>query len=170
MTDSSKDNVIGLVGYPGSGKDALAEALCLDHNYCRLAFGDAVKYLLMEIDPIYTDMETLEVFKREGIASTRQKLQRLGQAMRDRDKEYWLDRMPTTLYRRAVCTDIRYWNELDYVKSRGGTIIAIERPGYGPINGHISERNTGQLIAAADLKISNNDTLRHLVAQFLTVA
>lgn len=170
MTDRDNKRLIGLVGYPGSGKDALAEELCKWGGYTRYAFGDAVKSLLLATDKTYgDDIERLENWKRRGLHETREKLQRLGQRLRDFREDFWVDSMPAIIADRAVVTDIRYDNEMEWVKNRGGTVVAIHRPGYGPVNDHKSETNTTRLLALADTTVTNNGTIEELAARVNTV-
>jgi len=169
MTDRSNKRLVGLVGYPGSGKDALAAELCRWASYTRYAFGDAVKSLLLATDKTYGDsLERLEDWKRKGLHETREKLQNLGQRLRDYDEDFWIRSMPAVLADRSLITDIRYPNELAWIKERGGTVVAIHREGYGPVNSHISERNTGLLIESSDLTLHNNATIEELAARFNT--
>lgn len=163
--------MIGLIGYPGTGKDAAATELCSRFGYTRYAFGDMVKHKLLEIDPIYEgDITRLERWKRSGLGETREKLQNLGESMRRDDPDYWLKRMPTQLADKPVVTDIRYENEMDWVRLAGGIVLHIERPGYGPVNDHQSEKNTGELARLADYTITNHGTINDLVARILTIA
>ncbi len=41
----------------------------------------------------------------------------------------------------TVVSDMRYRNEAQAIRHRGGVLIRIERPGVGPINDHISEHD-----------------------------
>jgi len=169
MTDRDKKILVGLVGYSGSGKDSLAAELCRFGGYTRYAFADSLKSLLLATDKTFgNSMERLEDWKRRGLHETREKLQRLGQTLRNYDDDFWLKSMPDTIADRAVITDIRYPNELDWVKERGGTVVAIQRPGFGPINDHTSERNTTSLLELADLSLTNHDTVAELAARFNT--
>jgi hypothetical protein len=169
-TDSSRKKLIGLVGYPSSGKDALASELCLWGGFTRYAFGDAVKSLLLATDKTYgNSLERLENWKRKGINETRERLQRLGQTLRDFDEDFWVKSMPETLAELAVVTDVRYDNELQWVKDKGGIVVAIHRPGYGPVNDHKSETNTTRLLDMADTTLTNNGTIKELAARCRTI-
>ena len=169
MTDRDNKSLIGLVGYPGSGKDALAAELCRWGGYTRYAFGDSVKSLLLATDKTYGDsLERLEDWKRRGLHETREKLQRLGQRLRDYDPEFWIKSMPAIIADKAIITDLRYPNELDWLKTRGGIVVAIHRPGYGPVNDHKSETNTTRLLQLADTTVTNNDTIEELAARVRT--
>jgi hypothetical protein len=60
----------------------------------------------------------------------------------------------------AVITGIRFCNELTAVKQRGGLLVWIERPGVGPVNGHVSDNELSS--ADFDVTILNNGTLDDL--------
>ena len=157
-------STLGFVGYPGTGKDAIAQELVLNHGYERVAFGDAVKDMLLSIDPAYQrDLRVLEYFKRRDLEYTREKLQNLGQWMRDLDENFWVRRVEEIgIPQKAVFTDLRYPNELDYVQRNcGGLIFGINRTGQGPVNDHTSEQNTTTLLTYADHQIQNDTTIEH---------
>lgn len=59
-----------------------------------------------------------------------------------------------------VLTDIRYEDEASWVRSEGGRIWHIRRPGIAPVAAHISEN--GIALARGDLMIENNGTLDDL--------
>lgn len=151
--------IIGLVGYPNTGKDTIAESLNEQWGYERVAFGDAVKELLLQLDPEYLKSHgILERYKREGLSYTREKLQNLGQFMRDVDNDYWVDKVyERGVPKNAVFTDIRYANELAFVQRNfGGVIFGVTREGTGPVNNHTSERNTTELLTLVDYTITND--------------
>ncbi len=58
-------------------------------------------------------------------------LQRIGQARREENQNYWVDKLMVQLdhspYDIAVITDIRYVNEAKAVKARGGWLINVSR-------------------------------------------
>jgi len=166
--------VIGLVGYPRTGKDAIAQKLVEDHGFVRLAFGDSVKRLLLATDPSYNDnIDVLEKRKANGTYETREKIQNLGQVLRNFDEDFWVNTVREEFMdlpddSSVIITDIRYQNEFHFVKDVGGEVVGIERPGYGPVNGHESEVNTGVLLDHADRKILNDATLQDAVAALLS--
>lgn len=185
MTDQDNNKIIGLVGWTECGKDSLADVLEERHGWNRVAFADAMKEMLLAIDPCYKgSLELLEQRKRLLMFDTREKLQNLGKYMRDQDEDYWIyeaglrygalegvdpDRLlAPELNTPLLFTDVRYLNEAIAVKDAGGTLVHIDRPGCGPINDHESESQTAECIAMADISISNTDTIEHLLAQFIT--
>lgn len=165
--------VLGLVGYPRTGKDAIAEKLVEDHGFVRLAFGDSVKRLLMAIDPSYNNnLAVLEKRKASGIYETREKIQNLGQVLRNFREDFWVDTIREEFMElpedaSVIITDIRYQNEFHFVKDVGGEVVGIERPGYGPVNGHESEVNTGVLLEHAGRTIINDGTIQQAVDALL---
>jgi len=166
--------VIGLVGYPRTGKDAIAEKLVEDHGFVRLAFGDSVKRLLLAIDPSYNNnLAVLEKRKASGIYETREKIQNLGQVLRNFREDFWVDTLREEFMElpedaSVIITDIRYQNEFHFVKDVGGEVVGVERPGYGPVNGHESEVNTGVLLEHAGRKILNSTTIQDAVSALLS--
>jgi len=56
----------------------------------------------------------------------------------------------------------------DLPGARGdGVIIGIDRPNYGAVNDHVSERNTGDLMLDADVILVNDSTPEALIAELL---
>ena len=164
-------STIGFIGYPGTGKDAIAQRLIEVFGYERIAFGDPVKEALLTIDPEYLgNRDVLERHKRENKTWTREKLQNLGQFLRDLDPDHWVKAIEKIgIPQRAVFTDIRYANELHYVQRNcGGLIFAIHRDGHGAVNGHQSEVNTGKLISYADHIIHNNSTIDEAAEEIIS--
>lgn len=176
-----KDCVVGLIGYPGSGKDMVAQMLVEQHGFTRIAFGDAIKDMLLLLDDRYEgSRDRLEYHKGLGAEDplqTRKRLQHLGEYARAVNPYFWIDAAARAvpLTGPVVFSDIRYRNELQWVREdpdmpgarHDGTIIGIDRPGYGAVNEHISERNTGHLLLDADAILINDGTPEALVAELL---
>lgn len=177
----TSDIVVGLIGYPRVGKDELGAALVMHHGFTRVAFGDPIKQLLLKTDPAYQNsLDILEKHKAMGTNDdplrTRQKLQGLGQAIRDIDPDFWIKAVlhSNNIPKEGpvVFTDIRYPNEYEFVLNspdmpgwRGDAhIIGLHRPGYGPVNDHPSEVFTTQLLTETDLHIRNTGTIDKLMA------
>jgi len=144
---------IGLIGLAGSGKDTAAKAL-YSLGYMRYAFADRVKNLAWR-------------FGWDGNKDERGRalLQNIGMAGRQYDPATWIkyvERMiedETDLQGLIVFTDVRFQNEADYIRSIGGTIVRIVRPGQSAEN-HESELN--QSAVAADIEIVNDRTIADL--------
>lgn len=158
--------LIGLVGYAQSGKDSAADAL-EERGYTRLAFADGVREALYALNPyvpiprhiqedwkLWTHMgnttmhELVEAVgwdRAKTVPEVRRLLQFMGtEAGRDiHGADCWVNRAMAKAPKggRVVFTDVRFPNEADAIKRRGGYLVRISRPGYGPANGHQSETN-----------------------------
>ena len=165
--------IIGLAGYAGSGKDTLGRALVTAYGFERIAFADKVKELALKIDPTICDNETFSdgvdvplswVVEREGWETAkrspqvRELLQRIGASVRDTiDPDAWLDAATRDMLygKNYVITDVRYPNEVEYVRDMGGVIWWVKRDGIGPVNSHESENSISP--SDADLIVDNTE-------------
>jgi dephospho-CoA kinase len=143
---------IGLMGLAGSGKDTAAEVL-YNYGYARYAFADRVKNLAWR-------------FGWDGNKDERGRalLQNIGMAGRQYDPETWIKYVELLIEkgedsRLIVFTDVRFQNEADYIRSKGGIIVRIVRPGIIAEN-HESELK--QCEVAADIEIVNDGTIDDL--------
>jgi len=100
---------------------------------------------------------------KNNVPDVRRLLQRLGtEAGRDiLGVNIWVD---TAFARvdndKVVVTDVRFPNEADGIRQRGGEVVRIERPGVGPRNNHPSE--TSLLDYEFDVTIYNDGTIEDL--------
>ena len=132
--------LVGLVGYAQSGKDTFAQYL----GYQRLAFADALKELALAAHPALR-MSVPEKgweWVKKDLPGGREFLQDLGVGVRDvLGADTWVraafakydPTLPT------VFTDVRFPNEIEAIRGRGGVIVRIERVGHQPPNNHVSE-------------------------------
>lgn len=121
--------IVGLAGYAQAGKDATGEILVRDHGFERRAFADALKEIALAIG-------------WNGIKDDagRQLLQNLGLAVRTNlHPDAWVWPVLRDMPERLVITDVRFPNEAESIKAVGGVMVRVERPGVGPVNGHVSE-------------------------------
>ncbi|EFL15351.1 hypothetical protein [Streptomyces sp. C] len=150
--------LIGLAGAARSGKDAAAQAL-LDLGWSRRAFADKVKEVLYAMNPTLPEPEY-----RDGITNlryevdmygwdttkelypqVREYLQRLGtEGVRDvLGENAWVDGLfrDADTWGPTVITDVRFPNEAEAIRERGGLVVLIRRPGQAPAHGskHSSE-------------------------------
>lgn len=143
--------LVALSGYAGSGKDALGQILVENHGFTRVAFADAIKRKALE-------------YGWDGQKDTqgRALLQNLGSAIRAYNPDFWLQiAMEQVMqYDCVVITDCRFANEVEAIKTNGGIVVRVERPGVGPANDHMSEHELGP--ANCNIKIDNNGTLEDL--------
>lgn len=144
--------VVGLSGYARSGKDTAAAELA-KYGYERRAFADKLKQLAYDSNPWIpggwdgTDLQTLvDTLGWDGAKEHRDVrvyLQDLGLAARNNlGPDVWIRAVERelSLYGRYVFTDVRFPNEAEWIRSRGGAVIQVIRPGVGPVNGHVSEQ------------------------------
>ena len=65
---------------------------------------------------------------------------------------------------RVVQESVRFANEADAIRVRGGVVLEVRRPGVGPVNGHVSEA----LPTTPDFVIQNTGTLADLESKVIT--
>lgn len=176
---------IALIGKARSGKDSVAQVLCEEFGYRRLAFADELKKAALRIDPIvdvgpggcsglaYTVRNVGWERVKDELPIARTFLQNLGHAMRQIDEEIWIQPVigawidnhlagtPT------VVTDCRYQNEADILRRNGFLLVRVVRPGTGG-DGHVSETELDGF--PADVLLDNSGSLEHLVHQVRCLA
>lgn len=165
---------IGLIGHAGCGKDTVA-AYLMRHGYTRVAFADAVRNVLLNVNPLVTTdgMRLRDLVEAQGwdtakrqFPEVRELLQRLGAGARATlGESVWLDhalRRVDALSGPAVVTDVRYWNEGLALRSRGYTLVWVQRPGVGPANAHPSETDIPTELA--DVVLTNDGSISELHA------
>ena len=155
--------LIGLGGYARSGKDAIA-AILERHGWYRTFMSKPLHRAMLALDPIITldHWDDLSVRYSELIESrgyekakaeyseVRRLLQVLGTEVGRGilGEDAWIDTIEEELgdawaadpSRPQVVTGIRFPNEIARIRSLGGELIWVERPGFGPANGHSSEQ------------------------------
>lgn len=67
----------------------------------------------------------------------------------------------------VAISDVRFSDEVTWLKKKGGNLIKIVRPDVGPVNGHISD--AGIPDEMCDAVINNDSTLEELKEQVATV-
>ena len=146
--------LIGIYGYARSGKDTIGAHLVKNFGFTRYAFADPLKRACCEMFGITMDHFNDPELKEKEIPfwgfSPRYMAQRLGteggrELFRD---DIWIKRaeMEWINYQNAVngtgmvITDMRFENEINWVKSQGGYLIKVTRPGVeGAVGTHASE-------------------------------
>lgn len=145
--------IIGLCGYAGSGKDEAAKGL-VACGWTRIAFADAVREVALAINPVLVgDPSNESAFRLADvvcdgqwlIAKAQPEVRRLLQAIGTEagrkilGENVWVDAAMRKVAGDTVFSDVRFPNEVAAIRERGGRIVRIERPGVGPVNGHVSE-------------------------------
>lgn len=148
--------LIGLSGYAQSGKDSTGAVLVEEHGFKRLAFADALKDVLYDLNPLtsavphkgiiaadiqhWVDAKGWEWTKANTEA--RAYLQRLGVAARDHiDPLAWVNAVIRQVNDDGnyVVTDVRFPNEFEAIHEMGGEVWRVVRLDHQPPNQHISE-------------------------------
>jgi hypothetical protein len=191
--------LIGLHGFPRSGKDTAAEVLTRDHGYTRIALADPIRNGLLALDPWvragdwseYNDdnrddprwlsypysvsprrlTSLVAEFGWDGLKAsdlwrfeTRTLPQKFGTEVGREEfwNTFWLDLAERRMLDagRVVVTDVRFANEAEWIRSQGGLLINIVRPGYGAVNNHASEA-----VQECDVIINNDSDVSTLLAR-----
>ena len=145
---------VGLAGFARSGKDSVG-AVLVANGFVRRSFAAPMRVVLARLNPLVESvngvmplMDALYLFGGwEGLKvrapGVRGLLQRLGTDVgRDLFGEgFWVDQAFRGLESGVsyVFTDVRFPNEVEAVRARGGVVWNVVRPGVGAVNGHVSE-------------------------------
>lgn len=145
--------IFGLCGYAGVGKDTAARVLVEEFGYKRVAFADPMREALEALDPLIpcpkapprrllrlVDELGWEVVK--GDPEVRRLMQQLGTEVGRNiiGQDIWVNLAAREMDDRTVVTDVRFPNEARLIRGRGGVLVRLDRPGFGPVNEHISDR------------------------------
>lgn len=163
--------LIGLTGRARSGKSTAAEHLTSTYLLEQYAFADPLRHGLMAIFNLdHTDFEGDRKEQPLGWLdrSPRQLMQSMGTdwARNTVHSDVWvklaeqnLDYITQSLgaVTGFVVSDVRFENEAEFIRQRGGTVINIFRPDTQAVNPHISE--AGITANPADLTLTNYGTI-----------
>jgi hypothetical protein len=177
-TIKPKPTLIGLTGYAGAGKDTV-RAILERMGYRGMAFADPMRAMLRALlAPLGLGDEWLthRDLKEQPIpglgVSYRQLAQTLGtEWARHQRADFWLQVADRTMAQAMltnrserdvlfVVSDVRFSNEAQWLRERGGVIWRIERPGCNPVRDHVSE--TGMAAIKADKTLLNDGSMDHL--------
>ena len=170
--------LIGIGGYAGSGKDAVADILEDSHGFYRTFMSQPLNAALCRLNPQievrhgevfrYVDLiAQLGYTKAKELPEVRRLLQAMGTEV-GRDmfgQTVWVDLMEQTLagYKpddNVVVTGIRFPNEASMIRELGGELWWVYRPGYGPVNSHSSDNTLS--LRHFDRVVVNDGTLDDL--------
>jgi hypothetical protein len=166
--------IVGIGYRARSGKDLAAEHLIANFCFQRRAFADRLKEIAafsfgLTQAQLYGDQK--EVLDPRYDRTPRWLLQKLGEVFRSSfGAGFWIDRLfdyimdhGGTDNRNWVIPDVRHLNECDAIKTWGGVLWLIDRPGsvgaQGGIEGHASEHELDGHENRFDLVLSNNGTV-----------
>lgn len=150
--------LVGMMGYAKAGKDAFAKPL-IEAGWTRVSLADPLK-----------DIATAIGWDGSKEGDGRLLLQNLGMGVRDYlDPDAWVYKAEEAIEAApgpVVITDVRFPNEIQMVRRRRGTLIRVERPGFGPVNAHISEHAASA--DDADVTFVNDGPLDELAVRVHT--
>lgn len=169
--------LIGLTGHAGAGKTTATVQL-ERLGFTRYAFSEPVKELCAVLFPgLYGEWDAVrwERMKRDNI-TVREELQRVGVGCRDiLGDNVWIN----VIYERiiadghaelakseaglttleitgdVVIDGVRFPNEVEWIRSKGGVIVNIRRPGLAPINSAATETSLNH--DEADYTVPNRE-------------
>lgn len=181
--------VIGIAGRARSGKDFTAKAI-LGHfpGGRRLAFADELKREINGLTGLYGNARNLfkiisslwdsrvpfwvhfdEYAPLDELClhgKQRTLLQWWGWLRRQQDPMYWINKVAKNIpeCRYVLITDMRYPNEMEWVKERGGVTVRVKRPDYQPDPAdnaaHISETALDDVVMDYELVVNSPSQLQ----------
>lgn len=172
--------IIGLTGYAGAGKDEAAKAL-IELGWLRVSFADPIREMLLALNPLvptqWGPKRVSDLVKKVGWDEAKKNLeircllQRLGtEAGRDiLGPDIWVDLAEKKIDatdKNIVITDVRFPNEVQMVHRRKGYIVEIGKDGVGPINAHSSDN----FAIKPHCTLWNNGTIAQLHANMASIA
>jgi hypothetical protein len=138
--------IVGLIGFAGSGKGTAADILVEKFGYHKLSFADALKdvtAILFGWDRALLEGDTKESrefrecpdrfwSKKFGKKFTpREALQKMGTEAGRMvfHKDLWIFTLERRLekYPNVVIADVRFTNEIDFIRSKDGSIFRVKR-------------------------------------------
>ena len=142
--------LIGLSGYARSGKDTVAELLCLNYGYKRVSFADPMRQALYVLSPKLDNIVRLSEYVDDygwDVAKQNQEVRRLLQVFGTEvgrkmfGLDFWIDIALKDLSgdTQVVISDVRFPNEADAIAKLGGSMWRINRKNHSAVNGHASE-------------------------------
>lgn len=169
---------IGLAGKSGSGKDVVADFICEQFGYTKMAVADAIREEaedfiktvfadtgLPESFSVVVDAFVRAVWDKPTAPEIRVLLQWWGTEYRRRiDEDYWVKRLSQRMakYDLLVISDVRVPVEMVTIREAGGEIWLVERPGIESVG--IPNHHTEVALndAVFDRVIHNDGTLEDL--------
>lgn len=177
--------LIGICGIKKSGKDTSADYLINNYALTKKAFADPLKKACKELfyltdDQLYGPQDIKESADQRWFGcSARTILQYVGtDLLRDQLNKimpelgedifvynfklwYEAELQKNTIPPHIIISDVRFQNEVDYIKKLGGIVIRINRPSVETNDMHPSEKSIKNLINI-DYDVDNIGTLDEL--------
>jgi hypothetical protein len=157
--------IIGIAGPKRSGKTTLANALCETYRIAHLSFAAPIRDFIASL--VGCSLAELERVKEKPVAwldgiTPRQMMQTLGTEWGRRmvHSELWVRRVmyQATHGGGAVISDVRFPNEAEAIRGRGGVVIRLHRAGYGDAANDSHESEAPLANNLVDFEIVNDGT------------
>lgn len=130
--------IIGIAGKMGCGKDYICTNLIYPllkkrgQSFLQVSFADQIKVNVMtkhdiSFDDVYVSKttNTRRLLQTEGTENGRNVL---GNDIWIRYLDNWITVHKSRGIEHFICTDVRFKNELEYIKQSGGVVIKIKAP------------------------------------------
>jgi hypothetical protein len=163
--------IIGLSGYARSGKDTVAQYLASTYDFSQYSFAEPIKKAVYTLNPKidkrthYADI--VDEYGLEAAKSAHPEIRRLLQVFGTEvgrkmfGENFWVDLCLNNIRsERAVISDVRFPNEAEAIRNKGGFVYRINRPNIEAVNTHISETALDDF--EFDEVITNSGTLYDL--------
>lgn len=165
--------IIGLTGLPGCGKDTAAQMLMLYGGYQPIGFSDSLKYCVADLFDYDYEMLQATTMEQRDIRSTIDYrygktpvkiLEEVGLKMREVYPMIFVDNTLNSLTGEnpVVITDLRYPNEAEAIRARGGQVWRITR---GPNPDWVENLRASQTMSYHEIINPRSDFLWDVVSQ-----
>jgi len=173
--------IIGFTGKKQSGKSTAASFL-VDQGYTKHSFADPLRdmanVLLAALGFSEADIKHYYDFKENPILGINTSMRYLLQTMGTEwgrshiDSDLWVKCEQARLEKlfpeeRIVYDDVRFENEAALIRSYGGLIVHVKRPGWQQDDEHVSE--SGIVVANGDVILDNCSNLGLLLDEVLSL-
>ena len=190
MNNTNLDNfpqIVGITGKKFHGKDTLGLILENNYGYIRVAFADTLKDACMVMfdlthEQVYgNNKETVDDFWKTTPRTILQYVgtdlcrNQLSTIMPHINDNIWVDVVKRKIINKQkkdpaakfVITDVRFQNEIDFIKSIGGQIIRIQRQSMQHEDSHSSEANID--LFEVHHEIENDKDVDHIHTSFVNL-
>ena len=141
--------IIGLSGYAQSGKDTVAELLCLNYGYTRMSFAQPMRDAIYTLNPLVEGGNRVADLVDEygwDVAKANPEVRRLLQVFgtevgrKQFGENFWVQQAFDKIEgNKIVFSDVRFPNEAHEIQQYGGQVWRINRHNHTPVNTHKSE-------------------------------